>query len=429
MTSPSTDHPDHRADAPATGPDAEAAPPRLVETPAEGVPFVTDTPAGLVACAEALAAGTGPIAVDAERASGIRYGQRAFLVQLKREGSGIWLVDPEPFEDLTVLAPALAGVEWVLHAASQDLPCLAELGLHPDRLFDTELAARLAGLPRVGLAAVLESRLGVTLKKEHSSADWSTRPLPPAWLTYAALDVELLVPLRDSLAGLLAEQGKLGWAEQEFEHVRTAPRPAPRTDPWRRTSGAHTLRTPAQLSVLRRLWEAREDLARHRDVAPGRLIPDSAIVAVATTPPRTVPALTSTRGFHGRAASREAPRWLAAVRAGLADAAEGQAPPRQVRGTDGPPPPRAWRDRDPLADRRLKTAKPRVARRAEQLGMPTENLLTPDTLRRICWAPPTPITPESVAAFLTEHGARPWQVENVGAVITVALLDPDPTEG
>ncbi|GGK38236.1 ribonuclease D [Micrococcus flavus] len=411
-------------------PSAEHVPaPELVSAPAGGVPRVTDTPAGLTACARALRSGTGPVAVDAERASGIRYGQRAFLVQLKRQGAGIWLVDPEAFADLTELDEALTGVEWILHAASQDLPCLAERGMTPDRLFDTELAARLAGLPRVGLAAVLESRLGLTLAKEHSMADWSTRPLPEQWLNYAALDVELLVELRDSLAELLEEQGKLAWAEQEFEHVRTAPPPAPRQDPWRRTSGAQTLTKPAQRAVLRRLWQAREDLARHRDTAPGRLLPDSALVAASATAPRTVPELRATRGFHGRHASKEAPRWIAAVRAGLDDADAGQAPPRHAPGgSDGPPPHRSWKDRDPLADRRLKTARPRVARRAEALGMPTENLLTPDTLRRVCWAPPEPLTPESVAEALAGHGARPWQVEATAAIVTVALLDPDPAQ-
>ena len=194
-------------DAPETA--APDAPPRLIATPAGGVPRLTDTRAGLEACAAALAAGTGPVAVDAERASGIRYGQRAMLVQLKREGAGIWLVDPEALDGLAPLQEALAGVEWILHAASQDLPCLAEQGLRPDRLFDTELAARVVGLPRVGLAAVLEELLGVTLAKEHSAADWSVRPLPEAMLTYAALDVELLVPLREALIARLKADADL----------------------------------------------------------------------------------------------------------------------------------------------------------------------------------------------------------------------------
>ncbi|OFR90340.1 ribonuclease D [Micrococcus sp. HMSC067E09] len=417
----------HDGGSPAATQTAASEAPRLITEPADGVPLLTDTPGGLAACAEALSGGTGPVAVDAERASGIRYGQRAFLVQLKRTGSGIWLIDPEAFDDLSPLVAALKGVEWILHASTQDLPCLSELGLWPDRLFDTELAARLAGLPRVGLAAVLEQMLGVTLAKEHSAADWSTRPLPESWLTYAALDVELLVELREALLALLESQGKREWAEQEFEHIRTTPVPGPREDPWRRTSGAHALKSRTQLAVLRELWQARDDLARHRDIAPGRLLPDSAIVAAAKAQPRTVPQLRATQGFHGRAAGREAARWVAAIKAGRDRAADGDAPEVHRRGRgDGPPQPRLWKDRSPEADARLRTAKPWVARHAAEIGMPTENLLTPDTLRRICWNPPAVVTPESVAEALAELGARPWQVEQTAAILTVSFLNPMP---
>lgn len=188
-----------------THPEAEA---RLLTEPEQGVPAVIETDRGLQRAAEALAAGTGPVAVDAERASGFRYGQRAFLVQLKRAGAGIWLIDPEPFDTLLPIQQALGQAEWILHAASQDLPGLAELGMHPHQLFDTELAARMTGLPRVGLGAVVEQLLGVHLAKEHSAADWSRRPLPQAWLRYASLDVELLIELRAELSALLKEQGK-----------------------------------------------------------------------------------------------------------------------------------------------------------------------------------------------------------------------------
>jgi len=105
------------------------------------------------------------VAVDAERASGYRYGQRAYPVQLRRNGSGTGLLDPVPLPDLSVIQDAIADEEWVLHAVNRDLPCLAEIGLVPRRIFDTELAARLAGLPRVGLGAVVESLLGYSLQK------------------------------------------------------------------------------------------------------------------------------------------------------------------------------------------------------------------------------------------------------------------------
>jgi len=122
-------------------------------SPADGIPDVVADERTLVVAAQALADGTGPVAIDAERASGHRYGQHAYLVQLRREGAGTWIVDPVACPDLGPIAEAISGIEWVLHAATQDLPCLREVGLHPTALFDTELGARLAGLPRVGLGA------------------------------------------------------------------------------------------------------------------------------------------------------------------------------------------------------------------------------------------------------------------------------------
>ncbi|RZU61176.1 HRDC domain-containing protein [Zhihengliuella halotolerans] len=401
---------------------SQASPPTPLTEPREGVPLVVNTESGLRRAAEALANGSGPAAVDAERASGYRYGQRAFLVQVRREGAGTWLIDPEAFEDLKPIDEALRGVEWILHAATQDLPCLADVGMHPDALFDTELAARIAGLPRVGLGAVVESLLGLALAKEHSAADWSKRPLPKPWLTYAALDVEILVDLRAELAELLEADGKLSFALEEFEAIRLAGSPAPRQDPWRRLSGLHGLRDRRQLAAARELWYERESLAENRDVAPGRIIPDKSIVAAAKTMPATVPALLNTPGFHGRAASKEAPRWIRALNAARNTE---DLPPMQVS-SNSPPPPRVWAEKNPDAAARLNTAKPRLTRKAEELNMPLENLLTPDFLRRISWHPPQPIDPDTIAAALRELGAREWQVRLTSPIITVAFLDPEP---
>ena len=393
-----------------------------LDAPRDGVPLVIETPSGLERCAAAIAAGTGPAGVDAERASGFRYGQRAFLVQIRREGSGTWLIDPEPFENLAIINDALKGVEWILHAASQDLPCLLELGMWPDKLFDTELAARLAGLPRVGLAAVIEQLLGFGLAKEHSAADWSTRPLPEPWLRYAALDVEVLTELREELIELLEGDGKLDFAEQEFAAILAAGVAPPRVDPWRKTSGLHQIRDRRQLAAVRELWLERDSLAQKRDVAPGRLIPDSALVAAAKAMPSTVPQLLATKGFHGRAAQREAPRWLRCIAAArdLADL-----PPLHLP-TNAPPPPRVWADRDPEAAARLATARPILQETAEALNLPLENLLTPDYLRRIAWRPPADVSEETVAAELRALGAREWQVELVAPLIAAAFLNPQP---
>ncbi|WP_427017260.1 HRDC domain-containing protein [Pseudarthrobacter sp. P1] len=400
--------------------------PAIVEldTPREGVPLVISTPEGLARCAAALAAGTGPAGVDAERASGFRYGQRAFLIQIRREGAGTWLIDPEAFDDLAIINDALRGVEWILHASTQDLPCLAEVGMWPDTLFDTELAARLAGMPRVGLAAVIENLLGFGLAKEHSAADWSTRPLPEPWLRYAALDVEVLAELREELIELLAATGKLEFAEQEFAAILAAGIPEPKTDPWRRTTGTHQLRNKHQLAAVRELWNERDALARKRDVAPGRLIPDSALVAAAKAMPSTVPQLLGVPGFHGRAAKREAPRWLRSI-AIARDLSLAELPPLQVA-TNGPPPPRVWTDRDPVAAARLATGRRTLGEQAQELNMPVENILTPDFLRRITWRPPADTSTAGIAAELAGLGARQWQIDHVAPLLAAAFAKPDP---
>ena len=375
--------------------------------PADGLPPVVADHTALARTAEAVAAGSGPIAVDAERASGFRYSQRAYLVQLRRAGAGTALIDPIPLgSDLSALAPALTGPEWVLHAANQDLACLAEVGLTPSRLFDTELAGRLAGLPRVGLGPLVEQLLGLSLEKGHGAADWSRRPLPEDWLVYAALDVEVLVELRDVLAGLLAEQGKLEWAAQEFEAVRTAPPPVPRAEPWRRLSGVHKLRKPRLLAMARALWEARDRLAAERDIAPGRVLPDTAIVAAAAAAPASAHELAAMPTFRGRAQRRLTAYWFAALaKAAKLDPAEY---PRASPPSDGPPPVSRWADRDPDAAARLAAARAAVAELGAQWSVPVENLLQPDLLRRVCWSPPAD---GDVRAALRAGGAREWQIE------------------
>lgn len=388
--------------------------------PRQGVPPVVASPAALRSAAAALAAGTGPVGIDAERASGYRYGQRAYLVQLRRAGSGTHLVDPTEVADLGPLADALEGTEWILHAASQDLPCLRELGLSPATLFDTELAGRLLGFPRVGLAALLEEVLGYSLAKEHSAADWSTRPLPEPWLRYAALDVELLVELRDALEQELIEQGKLDWAHEEFDAARDAAPPAPRIDPWRRTSGVHKLRRPRQLGVVRAVWEARDAVARRRDISPGRILPDSSIVAAATA--ATAAGFTSLEAvpaFTGRGARRHMGEWQGAVESALA--LPDSALPAQSVHSDGPPPPRAWADRDPEAAARLAASRRGLTSAAERVGMPVENLVSPDLARRILWSPPSSIDADAIASALRAGGARPWQISQVLPVLLESL--------
>ncbi|MDQ6523668.1 ribonuclease D [Nocardioides sp. LHD-245] len=414
-------------DSPTEQPGSEEQPVELL-TLADGLPPVIDTPAALAAYCAALATGSGPVAIDAERASGYRYSNRAYLIQVKRTGAGIGLIDPIPFGDLTPLAEAIGDAEWILHAATQDLPCLAEVGLRPVALFDTELAGRLLNYPRVGLATLVETLLERHLRKEHSAVDWSTRPLPEPWLEYAALDVEVLVELRDLLSAQLEEAGKADWARQEFEHVRGF-EPTVRVDAWRRTSGLHKIRGRRTLGAVRALWETRDQIARERDVTPGRLIPDAAIIAAATAMPTSRGALLGTSGFHGRGAARHSREWLAALQE-AAELPEDDLPSRVSHG-DGPPAPRTWADKDPVAARRLELARAAVTALAEEHSVPLENLLTPDTLRRVMWTPPATRDAvdllEAVVDQLRGLGARSWQIGLTASALSRAVLDAEET--
>ena len=390
----------------------------LLTEPRGGVPEVIDDERRLVAAARQLGESDGPMAVDAERASGYRYGQRAYLVQLWREGAGTVLVDPIACPDLSPIAEATAGVEWVVHAATQDLPCLAELGMRPDRLFDTEVGSRLLGLPRVGLSTVVEHYLNLRLAKEHSAVDWSTRPLPRPWLTYAALDVEVLVPLRDAVAADLREAGKNEWARQEFEALTRFTGPPQRTDPWRRTGGMHKIRNRRGVAVVRELWLARDRIASDKDMAPGRVLPDAALVELALAAMTKGP--DAVHGARHKLVQRHAPAWRRALDSAFA-LPEAKLPPLTVR-SDAPPPVKAWKDKNPVAAERLALAKAAVAAFADEHLLPVENVLTPDVLRRLMWDPVEP-TDEAVRAALAARGARPWQVDVTAPLVLAAYTE------
>lgn len=368
------------------------------------------------ACAK-LAAGQGPLAIDAERASGFTYSQRAYLIQIHRRDAGTFLFDPPAIGDMSELTNLGEGTEWVLHAASQDLACLREVGIAPQRIFDTELSARLLGLERVGLGPVMAQLLDVHLAKEHSAVDWSTRPLPDPWLTYAVDDVERLVDLRDVLAGLLTESEKMDFALEEFEAVRLRPEKLTSEEPWRRLSGMHVLRHAQQLAVARSLWLSRDELARERDISPGRLIPDAAIVAAAGAKLASQSDLARLKTFTGRASRPELSRWWSAVERGQA----AQDLPALRVPSDTIPHQRSWAEKNPLAALRLAAARERVTELAENMGMPVENLVSPGPLREVCWAPPQDQSTEAIHDALMSEGLREWQAVRVAPLLADAF--------
>lgn len=344
------------------------------------------------------------IGIDAERASGFRYSHRAYLIQISTRGGKNYLVDPEAFPTqdwAKELAEVMADRVWILHAATQDLPCLAELGIVPTGLVDTELAARLAGLERFGLASLAENLLEVELAKEHSAADWSQRPLPESMLNYAALDVDILFDLWDALEALLIDQGKLEWAKQEFHNLTSFKPKEPANEPWRHLPGMSKIKDLKKQQIAASLWEARNQIALEKDVAPGRLIPDRSIAAVVSDPPKSKSELAGNKQFQGRASRSMLDVWWRAITAHR-EITIGE----EERSEDFIPNHRSWEKRFPEAHQRLSLTRPLIAAKAEELAMPIENLLTPDSLRRVCFEP----SPK-LAEQLADLGARPWQIE------------------
>jgi ribonuclease D len=393
--------------------------------PADGVPDLSTTAREIAAAAEVLAGGDGAFAVDAERASGFRYSNRAYLIQIRRARAGTVLIDPvshggDPLSVLRPVAEVLAEDEWILHAADQDLPCLAEVGMRPPALYDTELAGRLVGFDRVNLAAMAQRLLGLGLAKGHGAADWSKRPLPAAWLNYAALDVEVLIELRDAIAEVLAEQGKTDWAAEEFDYLRTvgqAPPPT-RRDRWRRTSGIHRVRNQRGLAAVRELWTVRDEIAQRRDIAPGRILPDSAIIDAATADPKTLDDLLALPIFGGRRQRRSAATWLAALESARANSG----PAEEAEPPNGPQVSARWPKRRPEAAARLDAARTALRELSQQVSVPTENLVSPDLVRRLCWDwEDVEDRATVIDEFLTAGQARGWQRELVVPVLAAAL--------
>jgi ribonuclease D len=402
--------------------------------PAEGTPSVIETESRFEEALAQLAQGNGPFAVDAERASGFRYSARAYLIQIKRINGGLHLIDPIAFgpghELFARLNTLMNTDEVILHASTQDLPCLRELGINPSKLFDTELAGRIAGLPRVGLGPLLETLMGVSLAKEHSAADWSARPLPQEWLTYAALDVELLVELRNRMYEILENSKKLSWALEEFASILKAPPSPPRVDPWRRTSGMHKIKRRDQLAIIKQLWIARDKVASDQDIAPGKLLNDSAIVELAMAAAVTKKDFEKALRPLGLRARwlENLPLWLSSITTAITSPEE-QWPAMRTT-ADTLPPIKLWRDKFPEKYAPLSHARAAIELIAQDNQIPVENLITPEHVRRVCWNPPigatTTLSIPAVEQALSELGARHWQIAHVAPALAAALLETEP---
>lgn len=422
--------------------------PKLLREPAGGVPTVIDEPRDFEAMVERFAEAEGPIAADAERASGYRYGHEDWLVQFKRDGAGIALVDPVALRrqgcTWDAFNEAVRGADWILHDSLQDLPGFHDLGMQPDGLFDTEVAARLLGDSRFGLASVTAKYLGVVLAKEHSAADWSYRPLPRDWRSYAALDVEVLIELREQLMERLRAQGKEEWAAEEFAfllHEGMGPRKK-HAEPWRRVSRITTLgNDPRGLAVVRELWEERDRLAKKLDIAPSLLLSDAAMIEAGKRKPHNLRQFRSIRLLNERVRmttgteqdkmfERYAPLqrsvkptvWKDAIIRAL-ELPYQELPittPRvESEITNAPRSMKYWKEHHLDRYARLSAARQLIGHIGEDTRTPVEILLKPQILRNLCWMDPLP---DDVAGFLIEQGARNWQVSLIAQSLSRVIM-------
>jgi len=353
------------------------------------------------------------VAADTEAASFHRYHDRIFLIQLASP-SLTAIIDPLAIPDLSPVGGLLADpqVEKIFHDADYDLRILdRDYGFRARRLFDTRIAAQLAGEPAVGLAALLEKYVGVKLAKEHQKADWSRRPLPPAMLAYAAADTQHLPVLREALRSRLAGLERLSWAEEEFTRLEdlrwTGPPDGGGADAFLRIKGAKAL-PPRQLAALRELYRWREAVAAEQDRATFRVIGNDALVAVARALPRSIAELQGLGQVPAALAARHGAALLDGVRRALAfDDAD---LPRVERT------PRLPRDASVEARvERLKVARNRVA---QELGLEPGVLCGRSTLEAVARAQPVP----NDRAGLARIGElRRWQIEALGDALLAAL--------
>ncbi|MDU1225075.1 HRDC domain-containing protein [Varibaculum cambriense] len=347
------------------------------------------------------------VAFDTERASGIRYLDKAYLIQAKGQFAPLVLLDPLVLDDLSDFSEACKNSTWVLHAAKEDLECMEWAGLQAPRLFDTQIAAKLLGYEHVGLGAVTEEVLGVKLAKNHTRENWSLRPLKQSWLDYAALDVEYLVELALALKERLEAAGRLAWAEQEFSYTLAHYRRQSHPEPWRQVKGAGKARSPRQLGLLRELYSQRDEIARERDVAPHRVLPNRDLVDLVLQTPRSYQELSRRPFMKRRQPRRYARRWwqtIKKVRDLEKEQLPGREPPRKLHEISSLA---TWEKIDPARAELYRLLKENVSTWAQENQIWAELALSPSAIRQVAayWEPS-----QDLQNLLKTAEARDWQL-------------------
>ena len=333
------------------------------------------------------------VGVDVERADWDRYYRAAALIQIGGAGRVV-VVDPMATTGLEALHDYLQERVTVFHAVENDLEPIVSLGVKPSDMCDTAVAAAVLGLP-TGLEGLLRDLLGVELSGDKAAmqrANWEARPLTDEMLAYAAGDVADLPALWAELAEQLDETGRRDWYDQEFASLLALPSVEDRRK-WSRTKGAGRLDSAAR-ARLRQLWEAREELGRDTDTAPGRIASDAVLVDLADKPPSSVNEL-GRRGVRRQAVREFGGALIDAVTRAATSEPESRGGGRAT--TD--------------ADRQMVDQLRQVrAKRAKVLGIDAGVLCPSRTLGPAVLMDPA--TPEQLRDGL---GLRPWQWEQLGA--------------
>jgi ribonuclease D len=350
------------------------------------------------------------VAVDTEAASFHRYRDRIYLLQIS-SASQTALIDPLAVSDLGPVGALLGDseVEKVFHDADYDLRVLdRDYSFRAVRLFDTRIAAQLAGEPAIGLAALLEKYAAVKLDKEHQKADWSLRPLTPPMLAYAAADTHYLLSLRDALEQRLRELGRFAWAQEEFKELESLRWTGPAEgdeEGFLRIKGAKGL-NPRSLAALRELHRWREGAAEREDKAPFRIIGNDALLGVARALPLSPPDLSRVRELPASLARRHGAALLDAV--ARARALADHELPRVER--------RPRLQRDSGFDARLEKLKLARNAVATTLGLEPGVLCGRTTLEAVARA--RPVNRAELEAIAELHR---WQVAVLGEALLEAL--------
>lgn len=260
------------------------------------------------------------LAIDTESNSLFAYQEKVCLLQISTTKAD-YLIDPF-MVDLTPLGKIFAdpGIEKIFHAAEYDLICLKrDYHFEVNHLFDTMIAARILGLPEVGLGSLLQTRFGIVLDKHYQRANWGIRPLTDAMKAYAALDTHYLFSLRNNLALELKEKEFSLLAEEDFRFISKAQghgQNGSSTNCWK-VAGAHRI-TPHQAAILDQLCHYRDDLARKADLPHFKILSNQFLVDLCTAEISSIEDLEAVDGMSAKMFHRFGEGLFKAIKKGQA---------------------------------------------------------------------------------------------------------------